>query len=54
MDKKKMTDQEKILLAKAITVKERELALKDYKTYSSKYLWITDKKGDKIKLKRLS
>ena len=47
-----MTEQEKILLAKAITVKERELALKDYKTYSSKYLWITDKKGDKIKLKQ--
>lgn len=50
MEALNLTVEQRILIAKALKVKEKEYTLSDYKRYSSRYLWITDKKGDKIKL----
>lgn len=43
---------DKIKLAKAIKRKQKANALRNYHKFSEQYLWITDKKGEKIKLKQ--
>lgn len=51
-----MNKEEKILLAKAIMFKEeqkrRQRLFANYHSFSEEYLWITDKKANKIKLKQ--
>ena len=45
-----LTKAEELELIELMELELKEKAVKDYHTFSSEYLWITDKKGQKVKL----
>lgn len=47
-----LTDLEEIELIKLLEIEQLEECKNDYKKFSQEYLWITDKKGNRIKLKQ--
>ena len=45
-----MTDEEEVEYLELLEIEYKERVLADYHLFSKEYLWITDKKGDRIKL----